>query len=331
MLNLKRTLLKGKEQSILALAEKLAVSKADVKAQIKTLKAEGHIIHVRGDRVQAVQFEAPTKPLGINVADFMNEDGWFTFGATGDNHMGSKYERMDVLNALYDVYEREGVTTVFNAGNWIDGEARFNFSDLHTYGMEAQVRYFASKYPKRPGVTTYFIGGDDHEGWYQQKLKMSIGAYAEGIAREMGREDLRYIGYMESRVVLRAPRGSAEILVMHPGGGSAYAESYTTQKIAEAFGEGEKPDVVLAGHYHKAIYGVHRGIHCLQTACTQDQTPFMRKKRLKAAVGGWIVKLHQSPNGDINRFAPEFLRFYGKEFYKARNYDTTGPRTAVTL
>lgn len=327
---LKKSLLTGKQLSVLTLSHKHQVSTAVMKKTLKTFQAEGLRVHIKGDLVQAVAAEAPSKRVGIDTSEFTNKDGWFAFGACGDKHMGSKHARLDVLDALYDMYESEGIKIVFDTGNYIDGEARFNFNELDVYGMEAQVKHFVKRHPKKAGMVTYFVAGDDHEGWYQQKLKMSIGAYTEMIAREMGREDLRYIGYMEADIALKAARGSAILKVMHPGGGSAYAESYTQQKIAEAFGEGEKPHVCLIGHYHKALYGYHRGIHCLQTGTTQDQTSFMRKKRLKAAIGGWIVRMHQAPSGVINRFSPEFFSFYGRDFYKnRRQFDVPGREKGV--
>jgi len=103
--------------------------------------------------------------------------------------------------------------------------------------------------------------------------------------------------------------------VMHPGGGSAYAESYAAQKIAEAFQEGEKPDICLLGHYHKMIYGVHRGIHMVQTGTCEDQSTFMRKRKIKAVVGGTLIELHQAPEGHINRFKPEFFHYHDRQFY----------------
>lgn len=333
-LKLNRAILSGKQFTLAELAGKFQTTQAEIKKAATYLTLEGYNVNLIGKTIQTVVADKPRKGLVIDTAEFTNPDGWFLFGACGDKHMGNRHHRPDVLNAMYDMYAKEGIKIVFDTGNYIDGEARFNFHELEVYGMEAQVRNFVKNHPKRPGIITYFIAGDDHEGWYQQKLKMSIGTYTEGIAREMGRDDLRYIGYMEARVELHSKYGSAILMPMHPGGGSAYAESYTQQKIAEAFSEGEKPHVCLVGHYHKALYGVHRGIHMLQTACMEDQTSFMRKKRLKAAVGGWIVRMHQSPKGDINRFAPEYFQFFGRDFYKRnpRNFDIPGKeRKTITI
>jgi hypothetical protein len=70
------------------------------------------------------------------------------FGALGDTHLGSKYERLDLLNQAYQRFSDLEVSTVFHTGNWIDGEARFNFNDLHTHGLDNQINYFIDKYPK---------------------------------------------------------------------------------------------------------------------------------------------------------------------------------------
>jgi hypothetical protein len=260
--------------------------------------------------------------LSHSYSDYAGD--WLKFGACGDQHLGSKYERLDVNEALYDIYANEGVTAVFNTGNWIEGEAgRMNYSDVAIFGVDDQIDYFIQNYPQRKGITTYFVAGDDHEGWYQKKGRLSIGKLAEYKAREAGRKDLVYLGYMEADISLKTRLGVSWLKVMHPGGGSAYAESYTCQKIAEAFQEGEKPHVCLVGHYHKMGYGFHRGIHMVQTGTGQDQSSFMRKQKIKAAVGGAMIHLHQAPTGEVNRFRPEFFPFYDRDFYtKKRQFDS---------
>jgi hypothetical protein len=57
----------------------------------------------------------------------------------------------------------------------------------------------------------------------------------------------------------------------------------------------------------------------MQTGTTEDQTTFMRKKKLEAHVGGGMIKLTQDPeSGAIVRFRPEFQRFFNKGFYNNR-------------
>lgn len=226
-----------------------------------------------------------------------DDDDNFYLGAMGDTHLGSKYERLDVLNDLYDRYESEGIQCVFHAGNWIEGEARFNKYDIAVYGMQNQLNYLAEHYPQREGISTYAVSGDDHEGWYCQREGVDIGKMAVNTMRDYGRDDWFDLGYMESYVKLVNKRSGASSImaVVHPGGGSSYATSYTVQKIVESYSGGSKPAVLLAGHYHKMEIINIRNVWAVQTGCTQDQTPFMRKKRLEAHVGGHTLAMRQDP------------------------------------
>lgn len=257
-----------------------------------------------------------------------DRDGHYRFGVISDTHYGSKYAREDVVETLYDWYESEGVRTVYHAGNWIDGEARFNKYDLlpEAHGMQAQLDYFAERYPARRGVTTHYVAGDDHEGWYCQREGVDIGRMLIDTARRAGRDDLRYLGYMEAFVSLEhhETRKTAKLLVMHPGGGSAYATSYAPQKIIEALQPGEKPAVLLVGHYHKLEYLNIRGVHVIQAGCTKDLDPFGRKKKLQYHVGGWIVDLWQDPQGGIGRCRPDLRQFFDRGYYNGQ-WSMSGP------
>lgn len=286
---------------------------AKIQKALEQLRKGGMNVNVTSAGVSLSPDIPISKPTVINVKAMGKKT--YKFGFVTDNHLGSRYERLDVLNAMYEVFREEGVSVVFNAGNMIDGEARFNKFDLHKYGMDAQVEYLLEVYPHVPGITTQFITGDDHEGWYVQREGVDIGRYIELKAREIGRKDLVYLGHMEHDIVLEAKNGTTVIRVVHPGGGSAYAISYTPQKIVESYQGGEKPHVLLIGHYHKASYDYIRGVHTIQGGCTEDQTPFMRKKRLAAHLGGWVFEFTVGEHGEIVRFRQEFFPFYDRDFY----------------
>jgi hypothetical protein len=245
------------------------------------------------------------------------KDNTFCFGAAGDLHAGSKYCRWDVREDLYKKFIDAGAQCNFDTGNWIDGEARFNTYDLEVHGLHAQCKLLAKKHPK--GLPTYAVWGDDHEGWYVARDGIDVGRYNESIMREAG-HDWHDLGFMEAHVVLRnANSGKSAIMaVCHPGGGSAYALSYTVQKIIESLEGGEKPAVGLYGHYHKLMAANVRNVWALQTGCQQDQSTFMRKKRLEAHVGGILVGLRQDPRtGAIVSCTPELIRYFNREYYVA--------------
>ncbi len=249
-------------------------------------------------------------------------NGRYRFGWLGDTHLCSKYERLDVLRDIYKRFATADIDRIFHAGNWIDGEARFNKYDLLVHGLDSQVGYLRDNYPVAPGkLVTYAIAGDDHEGWYCQREGVDIGKYAEAEMVAGGRSDWVNLGYMEAYIPLQhAKTGATQYLhLIHPGGGSAYATSYTVQKLIESYSGGSKPAVLLAGHYHKLEFINIRNVWCIQTGCTQDQTPFARKKRLQYSVGGGVCELEQdSVTGAIIGCTVEMWCYFDKGYYNNR-------------
>lgn len=311
----KKLLLK-RPYTLVELANKLNLAPRFIEESASRLKEKKHNISLEADSVSIEREPRPQERLVVNSRDFVTDGEWRKFGALGDTHLASKYSRLDVLRCAYKIYADEGITTVYHTGNIVDGECRFNKHDLLTRsGMAAQIEYLINEYPQSKGITTYFVVGDDHEGWWTQREGIDVGAYIQAEAEKAGRTDLVYIGYLERDIELKAKRGSAAMRIMHSGGGAAYAISYTTQKIVESLQGGEKPRILYVGHHHKFEHGYPREVHTIQTGTTEDQTPFMRKNKIQAHVGFTINKFHQADTGEINRFAVEFVPFYDREFY----------------
>lgn len=291
------------------------------------LQSTGTNLHQFGDQ-WSLEKSPQLGSTSASHAYVSRPGGVYRFGWVGDTHLGSKYERLDVLNDLYRRFAEADLDRVFHAGNWIDGEARFNKYDLHIHGMDAQVRYLCEQYPSVQGLTTYAITGDDHEGWYNQREGVDIGKYAEYEMRKRGRTDWVNLGYMEAFVPLQhADSGAtAQLHLVHPGGGSSYAVSYTVQKLVESYSSRNKPAILLAGHYHKLEYLVTRGVYCLQTGCTQDQTPFARKKRLHYALGGGICELQQDADtGAIFACTVTMFTYADAEYHGDNRFSLSGP------
>jgi hypothetical protein len=309
------------------LAKALEATPRQLENAAKRLEKRGFLVERDGERWR---LETGVAPGGNGLHELKSDRrGEYVIGFASDQHLCSKYERLDVLGDLYRKFAERGVRVVANCGNWIDGESHFNKWDIHTHGMDAQLRYLAEHYPAEPGLTTYAIAGEDHEGWYGRREGVDIGRHAEIAMREAGRKDWKNLGFMEAFISLRhcTSGESARMLMTHPGGGSSYAVSYRPQKIVESFEGGEKPAVLLIGHYHKQSYNVFRNVHCVQTGCTQDQTPFMRKKGLQAHIGGGILELTQCPKtGAITRARVEFFQYFNRGYYNDR-WSQAGPAT----
>jgi len=305
--------------TVIELANSFDCSPKKIEQYLEDLKGENYNVHLQEGTAELV----PHIPTGgqhrIDLRAFENKT--YKIGFVTDDHLCNKAERLDVLNAIFDRFAEEGITDVYNGGNWIDGEFRFNKLDIHTFGLSNQIQYFIDNYPQRDGITVNFVAGDDHEGWYQQREGIIIGQHLEQTARAQGREDLNYCGYMEADFELKAEKGSAILRVVHAGGGTAYALSYQPQKLIESLTGGDKPHILLIGHYHKAeVLPSYRNVRSVQGGCGCDQTRFMRKKRIEAHVGGWIIEFQQAKDGSINRFKTEWLGFFDQEFYRAKKY-----------
>ena len=281
---------------------------SDLRAQKKSIAIIDEL------RVSSDMYLPQSEPTRIDIRKFKGRT--IRFGVTSDEHLCSKYHREDIREALFDIWERQGITTVYECGNMIDGEARFNKHDLLVHGMQNQVDYFIEHWPNRKGMTTHFVTGDDHEGWYVQREGVNIGEYIQMCAEKAGRQDLKFLGHMEHDIIIKAKHGNATLRIMHAGGGSAYATSYSVQKIVESLTGGTKPDVMLVGHYHKAEYSYVRNVHVVQAGCQEDQTPFMRKLKIQAHLGGWTVSFDVDDYGNIHEFTPQFHPFYDREFYE---------------
>lgn len=311
------SLLKKRKMTLVELANHFGVAPKEISTNVEKLKLGHRLITQNSLGEIYCDSDMPVNSTPEKVDLSANVEVEIPFGFVADTHLCSKYERLDVLDALYDRFESYGITKVYHGGNAIDGEARFNKHDIHTHGLDAQCRYFALKYPKRNGITTEFITGDDHEGWYVQNAGINIGDRMQEVSeREFNRTDLKHIGYMERDIELSQEEGSAIVRVIHAGGGSAYAISYTSQKYVEALQGGEKPKIVLVGHFHKFDWTYPREVHVIQGGCTQDQTPFMRKKRLQAMIGGCVIWVKQARNGVIKSLKVEWIPFYDKKFYQ---------------
>lgn len=122
-------------QSVEDLANALVTSPAIIRKALDELKDGGHNIVTAQGNVELSRDIPKAPPLRIDINRMRGKT--FKFGVTADNHLCSKYERLDVLEALYDIWAEEGITTVYQLGNMIDGDARFNKFDVLCTGIEA--------------------------------------------------------------------------------------------------------------------------------------------------------------------------------------------------
>jgi cell fate (sporulation/competence/biofilm development) regulator YlbF (YheA/YmcA/DUF963 family) len=289
-----------KEQTKCELCKKFNITERVLNAIIDDLKEDGFLVIEFNDKLKLCK----TAVSGSNIY----EEDWegnkiIRFGVISDCHLGSKWQQLTFLNHLYDVFLTEGITTVYNCGDLVDG---YHMHPGHEYevfkhGADEQGEYVIDIYPKRPGIVTKFITGNhDHS-------HIKAGGHDIGKPIAAARKDMIYLGLSNVKIYL-TPNCTVEL--NHPLDGAAYALSYAPQKTIDAMTGGEKPNILLNGHHHKLFDMIYRNVQCYEAGTTCAQTPWMRGKRIAANIGGWIIEVHVSEDGTITRCKDEKILLY---------------------
>jgi hypothetical protein len=289
-----------KQSSRSFLMQKYKLKDRILDAYLEDIKDSGYQVIEDNGTVKLCKDIIPTE--NKHVEDW-NGDSIIKFGVVSDNHLCSKWQQLTFLNHLYDEFEKEGITTVYNSGDLTEGfKMRPGHEhEIFKFGADEQSDYVIQVYPKRPGMVTKFITGN-HDHSHIKNGGVDIG---KKIAAE--RSDMLYLGQSNAKIHI-TPNCIVEL--NHPLDGAAYALSYAPQKTIDAMSGGEKPHILLNGHHHKIFYMMYRNIHAYECGTTQAQTPWMRGKRIAANVGGLIVTVHVKEDGTISRCMGEYLPQY---------------------
>lgn len=227
----------------------------------------------------------------------------YKFGVISDTHLNSREQQLTHLNRLYDIFAAEGVSDVYHAGDITAGEGMYSgqIYEIFNVGFDNQTDYIIEKYPSRRGITTHFITGNHDLSYYKSR------GVDPGEKISLKRPDLHYLGKWAAWVKIGE---NTKMYLLHPDSGQAYAVSYKPQKIAAGFIGGDKPNIMLLGHWHQSEYLFERNIHILQCGCFEGQTPFLKRKGIMPKIGGWIVEVHIGKDGTVERFKSEFVPFF---------------------
>jgi hypothetical protein len=231
------------------------------------------------------------------------------FGLCGDTQFGSLYEFLPGLRGFYALCQKEGISHILHTGDVLDGWKMYKGQEfeLHRIGWQQQRDWFCKQAPEIKGITTHFITGN-HDASFKKLAGVDV-----GVALEELRPDWKFLGEDMGNVEFPLANGrSCRVMLVHPDGGTAYAQSYHVQKMIESLAGGDKPHILCVGHYHKSdLMPTYRNIAAFQSGTFQKQTGYMKRKRLAAQVGGWIVEFTPGADSDLyNRIRAEFVAFY---------------------
>ena len=146
----------------------------------------------------------------------------------------------------------------------------------------------------------YLIDGN-HDRWF---IKNSGAYIVQDICENL--ENCMFLGNDEGDLVVN----NVIIKLWHGEDGNSYSLSYRIQKIIEAFVGGQKPQILLCGHVHKALYlPCERNIHAFGTGALSRQSKWMRSKRLANHAGFWIIEFTYNEKG-VSDCSEKFYNFY---------------------
>lgn len=219
-------------------------------------------------------------------------------GVCSDTHFGNIHQQLHFLNQFYEEAYNRDIKIILHCGDIVDGnytnrpeQPRQQF--LH--GFDEQIGYVVDMYPEVKGITTKFILGSHDETHYKNDQATA------GFWIPKCRKDMIYLGQDSADLTIN----KIKITMDHPGGGSSKAVSYQLQKRIELLESGNKPKILVVGHYHKSYSFVYRNVRGIEVGSCCDTTQFQQKQGLSNVVGAYFLDIYSDKNGNIIYFEPE--------------------------
>lgn len=295
----------NKGTTVSNLCTKLEIKDYELLGIIELLKQDGFLFDVIGENV--VKMKKPK--MQSDVYQIKHNLEHLKLLLISDTHLGSKYDRLDILRYLYNKADEQGVKHILHSGDFTDGRSNRpeHIYELRELSYDGQIDYCVEKYPKFEG-NTYVISGN-HDNWW---VKVNGSEIIKSIARQ--REDIIYLGPDVADLRI----GKIKIRLFHGKGGSSYARSYKIQKYLDVIPLEERPDILQTGHIHQSFYMKQDHTHCFQTSCLENLTPYARSQGFSNDKSVWWVDVVFDNKGNVYSIKPELETFGTKVLRKTR-------------
>lgn len=231
---------------------------------------------------------------------------WNTVGVISDLHVASKHHEPEALaeHIRYCV-EDCGVKDFMVPGDIVAGGGRYHFLrfEVTRTGIEDQCAEALKTFPQYPGVRYHMIAGNHDESF---DVGIDAARQMVRIATEEGRGDLLYYGARGAMLRL----GGLRWELWHPGGSLGYSHDYRTKRHVDATAPEDRPDILLVGHFHQAMYFQRGGVHAFLCGTFESgASSFGKMIGGDVALGGWIIRYAVAANGKLGAIVPEFRSY----------------------
>jgi predicted phosphodiesterase len=285
--------------------EILQLKDYEVIGLVTLLKEQGYLVdYVNGE---LLKLRTPNKT--DDVYEVPNPTDHLKLCLISDTHLCSNYDRIDILNYIYEKADSRGIKHILHSGDFTDGRSSRpeHIYELKEVSYDGQVDYCVDKYPRVEGITTYAIQGNHDDWWY----KSTGSEILRSISKQ--RDDIVYLGsgYADLKI------GKLKIRLFHGKSGQSYAKSYKVQKYLDSIALEDRPAILQTGHVHQSFYMKQDNTHCFQTSCLEDITPFAKSMGLSNDKSCWWLDVGYDRNGNIVEIQQE-LETFGPKLVKRK-------------
>lgn len=221
------------------------------------------------------------------------------FALVSDTHFGSKAAAKDELWEFYDIAKDRWVECFVHCGDLVDwcGVYKWQQFEQSWVWFTDQLNDVRDNYPN-VWLPTYFIGWNHDENFLK----------ANGVnickAVEQVRQDLVNLWFYDARLKLNG----IDINLHHGGGSLSYAKDYKMKKYLDSLPVEWQPDIFALGHYHTALYDLHRWIHWFMPWSFMKENLLAKRFNLGNTIWGWIIEIEKDKNGK-SRLNMEYVKF----------------------
>jgi predicted phosphodiesterase len=221
------------------------------------------------------------------------------FALVSDTHFGSKAAAKDELWEFYDIAKDRWVECFVHCGDLVDwcGVYKLQQFEQSWVWFTDQRTDVKDNYPN-VWLPTYFIAWNHDENFLK----------ANGVnickAVEQVRQDLVNLWFYDARLKLNG----IDINLHHGGGSLSYAKDYKMKKYLDSLPVEWQPDIFALGHYHTALYDLHRWIHWFMPWSFMKENLLAKRFNLGNTIWGWIIEIEKDKNGK-SRLNMEYVKF----------------------
>lgn len=277
---------------------------SEILAEITRMELEGYVIDKWSEngqtfvKVNKNPHEQPNNTINLQIKNTVS------LAIVSDTHFGHEETRVKEFKSFIQYAYDKGVRNVLHVGDVTEGNYQSirptSIKELSAIGFDDQFDLANESIPKLEGLQYYMISGNhDHS-----HIRNTFADPVKMLSRM--RDDIIYLGKNFGRITINEKN---DIVLVHPTDGIGQNYGLKLHQYIDRAEPDKKGRIILMGHYHKHSHIHYNGIDGFILPAFVGQSNFMKDRNLKSVVGGMILHISLSSQGDIISVIPEYLWF----------------------